>query len=394
MSYVLNLSVEIGAVVSIVLNFLIFFIKGQKFNKAKISDVVTFILFSFILFFSVYLYAIQKDFNFFKLLLNTFIFLFFLIDIKTLTKDSKTKILKNLIISLILFLSAFCLNFSNLLIIFLLLDLVLFLSYKYSSLNTQTIDLNFKIISLSASTVFYFSYFLNLFFDLEIFKLFFVFSFLLKTGIFPFVNYLTTTKNKNNISYSILIFNYIPLIFSIEFLKIYSSATPASLIQNTLFGFILLNSLTIAVFIPLERNIIRILSSISLFYFSFVLVNLILSKDVSFIKLMFLYSFIILFGFYLLNVLKTKGNINKLNLKTIKGLYYINRNISFCLTLILLINCIALPLTILYCRKIGFYTGYYFLILNTFILFSVFKIIQNLFTVNLKPLIKFKKSSD
>lgn len=51
MSYVLNLSVEIGAVVSIVLNFLIFFIKGQKFNKAKISDVVTFILLGFILFF-------------------------------------------------------------------------------------------------------------------------------------------------------------------------------------------------------------------------------------------------------------------------------------------------------------------------------------------------------
>ena len=112
-----------------------------------------------------------------------------------------------------------------------------------------------------------------------------------------------------------------------------------------------------------------------------------------FIKLMLLYSFIALFGFYLLNVLKTKGNINKLNLKTIKGLYYINKNIGFCLTLILLINCM-LPLIILYCRKIGFYTGYYFLILNAFILFSVFKIIQNLFTVNLKPLIKFKKSSD
>ena len=92
MSYVLNLSVEIGAVVSIVLNFLIFFIKGQKFNKAKISDVVTFILFSFILFFSVYLYVIQKDFIFFKLLLSAVIFLFFLIDIKNLTKDSKTKI--------------------------------------------------------------------------------------------------------------------------------------------------------------------------------------------------------------------------------------------------------------------------------------------------------------
>ena len=287
-------SPEILCLIGIIINFVLFLFFKRKLNIKRISDFTTVGVFSLnsIILISLYIRnnALFDGYNvnlfsdlivfnneniIYKLIINLF-FVFFILCTYKITRKAKFK--TPLINSNLLLLAPFAsllFQVQNPLFAFVLLDVCVFLIYKYASnMRIRKDDVycpDFVIMSLMASILFYAFYFVGYLIKIElqlaIINVCTTMALLLKAGLFPVYNYTLNRHYKNNIAYSILLFSLLPFLGVITLSKFILNVNLSSEVYLiTLLVFLSITILTCAINAFKTKNLVKYLANASYVY--------------------------------------------------------------------------------------------------------------------------------
>ena len=374
-------SCELVLIVGIILNVVLIplIINNPKFKR--ISDLITCISFclnSIILTFMVFqseFFSIKEDlivFNTSTLLLKLFInlfSLFFVIATYKFTRKTRHKVpLINSILILIVLLSGLLLTSDNFALVYILLEGIVVLIYKYASNmhpnKTNMYSPVFIAISFSATALFVTFYFMDFvvqdLLQKSIMQSCMSLALLLKIGLFPVYNYSIDKKCRNNIAYTILIFCFLPFVGAVAFNKIISLCMFNEVCQMCTAIFVIICALSATLYAYKIKNITGFLINVAQLYTCFYISNSIFTKDMN-PKFMFAAITVLLILFAMLRLYKN------------------NKKLTTIFSLILILNAFLIPLfglDILY--NIYTYDKTGFLAINAFIFCNMLVIIKTL----------------
>ena len=417
-------SSELFIILGVILNLLFFLFFKRKLNIKRISDFInccifiinSLILSSILIKSSHYLnefnftilnnlFSLDKNNLIIKLLINIFMIIFVLSTYKLTRKARfKTPIINSILLLTVLT-SCILIQCQNFILIYILLDFTTILIYKYASnmrIRKDNIYSNDFVTIGSFASILFFSFYLLSFFikdttQLNIIHLCMALSIFLKIGIFPFVNYLINKNYKNNIPYSVLLFCFLPWIGILAFNKICDFINYTDEIcQITLIIFFTISILYFGIFAYKQKNIIKFLTNSNYCFCCFCLLNILFfsSNELS-VKYSTLIAFCFLGIYSILSIIKINTKTEKINLVSIKGIYFNNRLFALSFEILLLIATNIIPSSIMKYNiqilkniyiydKLSFVTIISIIISYILILFNSIKIIQNLYNFNFK----------
>jgi len=295
-------SVEIICLTGVILNFIISLFIVKKLKLKRLSDVITcsvFCLNSVIL--TLFIFqnenlTIKNDiviFNgntlFLKLFVNMFA-LFFVIATHKFTRKARHRVPAiNSILILIVLLSGFLLTSDNFTFIYVLLELIIILIYKYASnlrlIKNSLFSPLYIAISYSATIIFMMFYFADYFvqglLQKSIIQSCMALGLMLKIGLFPVFNYSIDKKSRSNIPYSILLFCMLPFVGAVAFNKIMSFCLYNEVCQLSIIAFILLCAFFASIYAHKTKNLTGYLINAGQVYICFYVLNSILTKDLN-----------------------------------------------------------------------------------------------------------------
>ncbi len=320
-------SCELILVFAIILNIILFpfAIKRPKIKRA--SDLITCTAFFinsiilFIFFFQNEFFSLGGDilvFNrgamLFKMFVNIFA-LFFIIATYKFTRKSRFKApIVNSILAAIILLSGLLLTSDNFAFVYILLEGIIILIYKYASSmhisKTSIYSPVYITISFSATFLFVIFYFMDfLVQDLlqkSIMQSCMIIALLLKIGLFPIFNYAIDKKCKDNIAYTILIFCFLPFIGSVAFNKIYSLCMFNEVCQMCAAAFVIICALSASVCAYKVKNLSGYFIYLAQIFACFYISNSVFTKDMN-PTFIFISSFVLLALFSMLRIYKNNS---------------------------------------------------------------------------------------
>lgn len=357
-------SPEILCLVIVLINFLLFIFYKRREKSKKMSDIITFSAFSFGFLSLGGLYIKNRfsfsdfDFNIFNgnitfsmqiLLYKTMIYLFFaLLLLLTYKLNRKARFRVPMLNSCLLLIAPLCsliFQAQNVILAFVLLDLCVFMMYKFASntriRNTEIFSYDIISMNVSATILFFLFYVVSAHFSetsqLAIMNICITMAILLKAGLFPMYNYSLTRNYKNNITYSILLFALLPylgIIVLSKFLTNIDMQNEVYTITMLVYAFILVLSSAIGAF--KTKNLVKYLAKSSISYYgNFVCFSLLYSQNMVYKNYAFVFMFFLLALYSQLCVLKLNLKTDKINFSSLCGLFVKNR--MFCILLALLI---------------------------------------------------------
>jgi len=378
---------EILCVFGVVLNVFMYFFLSKKRNIKRISDILTFSIFSInaLFFLCVFIKnAYFSDvFNFtvlsnvfvfnnenllFKFFINLFLTLFILCTYKITKKARFATTLMNACLLLLSVVSGLLIQVENAIISFFLLDLSSFFIYKYASnMRLKKADVFSKdFIAMSIlSTVLFYGFYSLLFLangqmQSGVIQICAASALLLKAGLFPLCNYTLNKNTKTNLPYSTLLFSFLPFLGVVSFLKFSQNAFFSNEIYYIVLSVLIIITLVFSAINAFKtKNIVRFLANCAYMNFSlYILAGLIL-KD---IELAIKSSFVLLFALFahycLMYMLKRNIKTKRINLNLLKGLFVKNRLYSFLFALSLLILSSCIP-SVLFLNNLEIIKGIY-----------------------------------
>ena len=360
------LSAEIVCILGIFLNFFFFLFFKRKLNIKRISNFITngtFILnllISGVIYFSIFshnqdfnvtflnnLFVIDKSSFLTKISINLLLVGFLFTQYKLIGKIKFKTPLLNSIILLLGVIGGFISYGMNILLIFLLLDLSVFLIYKFASnmriRKYTTYCPDFILITLCSSFLFYSFYILTLFIQndlqLHIINVCLVVSFLLKIGLFPFYNYQLDRNYKINLPYSALLFMYLPYLGICSFNKMSLCQNLNSDIgQIPVILFIIFSIVIFSIFALKQKNLVKFFANTNSVFSLLIILNIILFGFNNFnIETSFNCAVLFLGLYSLLTILKLNYNPDKINFNTLTAIFFHNKVYALILAISLLI---------------------------------------------------------
>ncbi len=421
-------SSELFCIIGMLVNILIFLFLRKKLNVKRVSNFVTigvFIINSIILL-SIYItnsilfenvkFGTFNNFLFFddesiliKLLINIFAIFFILITYKLSAKvHAKGAILNAILLALVLC-SGLMVQSENPVLTYLLLEINLLLVYRYASnmriRKIEPFSRSYIIYGVSASILVALFYLLSLRASdstrLSIIQTGLCCAILLKAGIFPIYNYLIERHYKKNIQFSILQFCYVPFVSSVAFMKILDSMNLLDeAFQVSMFIFLLSVLFCNSISTIKSKNLNKLFANAAYCFSSIAIMNCLFLNDNNLsLKFISLSAFCLLGIYSLLCVLKINLKIDKINIRTLRGMFLNNKTYSLLLSLQLLFLCGVLPSGVsLYGLKI-LYSAYLFDKVGVFslcaiifalipIIFAMLNIIQNIYAFDKKEAVQ------
>ena len=325
-------SVEIICILGIIINFLISFYIIKNSKLKRLSDFVTFAVFSInsliltALLFQGEDFSIKNDyiiFNqttiFLKFFINIFALFFILVTYK-FTRKSKYKVpLLNTILILIIMLSGFLLQSDNFTFIYVLFEIIIILIYQYASnmrihknslYSPSYITINFCATILFV-TFYYMDYIVQDLLQKSIMQSCMVLSLFLKIGLFPIFNYSIDKKSKSNITYSILVFSVLTFIGVVVVNKIISLCMFNEVCQIISCILILVLAILSSITAYKTKNLTSYFISSSQIYFCFYMLNSIFTHDFN-PHFIIITMFTILLLFAMIRTYKNTKNYTKI----------------------------------------------------------------------------------
>lgn len=357
-------SPEILCLIAILINFAVFLFFKRKEKTKKISDISTLSAFLLgflslvgmyiknrIIFYNFEFSIFNGNFLFnnhillYKMSFNLFFALLILVTYK-LNRKARFKVpILNSYLLVIALLCSLIFQVENAIFAFILLDLCVFMMYKFASntriRNEEIFSLEFISISLSASILFFLFYALLFFFkqssQLAIMNVCISMAILLKAGLFPIYNYSQTRTYKNNITYSILLFCLLPYFGILVLSKFLANIDVENMTYLiTLSAFVLTLILTSALGAFKIKNLVKYMAKSSISYYGIFVCFLLLYPDnLVYKKYMFIFVLFLLALYSQLCVLKLNLKAEKINFSSLCGLFI--KNPMFCILLAILI---------------------------------------------------------
>ena len=381
-------SVEIIYIVSIIINFVFYLFSLNHLKLRRYSNYLTCMTFAvnsvilaFFLFQNQWFTLFDDVFVFnsisilFKLFVNIFGFFFILATYKFVRKSHHKVPLLNAIFSIIVMLSGLLLSSDDFTFIYILLELIIILIYKYAS--NMRLKLNslysstYITLSFCATFLFVGFYFLDyLVADLlqkSIMQSCMVLALLLKIGLFPVFNYSLDKKCKNNVAYSVLIFCLLPFIGAVAFNKIivFCMFNEVCLMSATIFIVICALCASFSAFY--SKKLSGFLIYLAQIYTCFYIANSICTRDIN-PGLMFT-AILVLIGLYsMIRLYKNK----KLYTYIFSGL------LLFASILIPVFGCNILSNVLIY-DKTGYFEFIAFVFCSILIIIKTFFILEGLY---------------
>lgn len=364
-------SSEIFCMLGVIINIFMFLFLSRKYNIKRLSDLVTFGVFALnsLICFGIFLKnrITFEEFNFSLLnqnvVLNDTIFalkalmyLFFACFVLCTYKLTRKAKFKGTIVNSSLLLcglsGSILLNMQNALASFLFFDLTSLFIYKFASnariRKYDTYSLDFVLMSVASTILFYSFYFLSFFvkeeIQLAIIQVCAACALLLKAGLFPIYNYILN-KHIKNLAYSVLLFSFLPYMGLLTFIKFSQSINIANKIFSiTLFSFALLIILTSTLSAVKTKNLIKYFANIAQINCSFYLIGILFAQNNELcIDSIFISMFAIFAIYSLITILKVNLKPEKLNISLLQGLFVKNRLFCILFALIILFATCTLP---------------------------------------------------
>lgn len=364
-------SCEIILLAAFLLNIMIFvfFKKNSKLKTA--SAVLTFSVFLFNLILNTYNYFFNLNnlqysttfFNnifyvdinvaFLKTVVSLFVLLFFISTHKLISSSSYKVSYINGVLCLISFVAFLFLYSNNTFLTFLFLDCIVYLIYKCSSLyklkSYEFYSSEYLIINVISSVILYSAVFMlsvcDSDFQIAILNPCLFMAYMLKIGIFPFVNYFSFKKHKKDLQYVIFLYAFLPFLGILGLTKIFDSCVLSGdifLISSIMFLLLCVANILIAAM--KTKNTVRFLCACSQFFAVFMILDFLVSLDVDYtVKLAPLYMFAIFAVFSLLCIFKINNKNEKLSINNFKGLFMTNRTFTFLFSTSLLVLFSVIP---------------------------------------------------
>lgn len=410
---------EIFCLGGIILNLFARLFLNKKRNIKKLSDVLTFSIFSInalfflgifvknVYFSNAFNFAVLSNvfiFNNENLLLKFFINLFFALFVlctyKITKKSRYSATLMNTYLLLLSIASGLLIQVENAIISFMLLDICAFFIYKYASnmrlRKYEMFSREFVSISILSSVLFYGFY--SLLFlsngqtQSSIVQLSAAVALLLKAGLFPIYNYTLAKNTKNNLPYSTLLFAFLPFLGVVSFLKFSTNAFFTTEIYCVTIGVFMLIAMFFASLSAFKsNNIVRYLANCAYTYYSLYILNALIVKNNEFA----IYSsFVLLFSLFVaycyLYILKMNFKTEKMNTSLLLGLSFDNKIFAclFSIGLLVLASCIPSIFSfnniqiikgIYEFDKYGSWVCIVYIFSNILILLNALKMIKNLY---------------
>jgi len=332
---------------AVIVNSVIFAFFRKKTSCKRLSDIFTssvFLLNSIILFVLTFFlnsnslfdlangaFIINKEAFILKLAVSIFLLFFIMITYKLVRKIKyKAGLINAILCSIALISSALAVS-SNPLLSFILLDAVVFLIYEYAScmrVRENTVySLEFLLISVSASTLFYVFYAMRFFAEnsllLNVLHICIIASAMLKIGIFPIYNYTINKNYKVNLPYNILLFTLMPFLGYFAFkdvLGLFPNVEDFATVLASCFASLALFMFALNAF--KTKNLIALFANISYFYISLLFLSLLINVD-SFVldNLAYMNLFVLLGIFSLFSVVQINTHVQKIKQNALKGLF-------------------------------------------------------------------------
>lgn len=421
-------SCEIICFVGILINILMFLFFSRKYNIKRLSDIVTFGVFTLSSLISLGIYLTFKisDFSIFnnlivfnsenlllKFLIYLFLTLFVLMTYKTTRKARFRGTISNSCLLFLAISSTLLIQNENKILTFFLLDVCSFFIYKFAS-NTRirkpdTYCIDFVLTSSVSSILFYLfwglTYTIQQELQLSIIQSCMFCALLLKAGLFPIYNYSTTKKIKNNLAYSTLLFSFLPFLGVVSFIKFLQNIVISDEIYLiVLYVFMLITIITSALCAFQTKNLIKFLANLSCANFSFYIIAILSSHDItSCLNSSAILCFAIFALYSILAILKINEKSKKINLELINGFFLKSRGFCIIFSIGLLIisnvipsliftNNLEILKTIYQFDKVGFWAIISFIFANILILLNSLRIIKVMYSKkDFTPTIKLTK---
>ena len=411
-------SCEIFCALGIILNFLFLIFSNRKSTIVKISKISVLFVFliniltlaavqiSNFVFFKGFDFTLFSDFLnlsdntfFLKTLFYLFFFGFFLFQYKNNRKLRSINIFLNIFLLFMVLSSSLLLEVNNFISSFFLFGITLFLAYKYSSFSGLNQDFKsgfqkrylktFGISSAIFLALFLIKTFVQSELQAQIINAILIISFFMVIGVLPLFNYTNGLKIKNNFSFCVLNFLFLPFLGCILFQKLYEIANlQTSYFLLLLVGLLSFSMVCFSISAIKQKNLLKSLVYLSLFYFSFCLINQMLFLENPNNQTMLLGILFSLFSIYsLLSILSAFENFEnkKINFNLISGLCYKDFKLSNLIILSFLVLVSVFPSALskavfenlkniyLFDKYVAF-SMYIFILANALVLFYVLKI--------------------
>lgn len=417
-------SSEIFCILGILINIVMFLFFSRKYNIKRLSDITTFGVFAInsLITFGIYLNGKDTNFGIFNnlfvfnsetFLLKFLTYLFFALFVLTMYKTSRKARFKMTIVNSCLLILApiatLLLQVENKILAFLLLDICSFFIYKYASnIRIKKPDIycfDFILISAASTVLFYLffglTYFIKQELQLAIIEVCMICALFLKAGLFPIYNYGISKKAKNSVGYAALLYNFLPFLSVVAFLKFYQSINFSNEIYFVVIAsFVMLVAFVSAICAFQVKNLIKFLAYLSYVCYSFYLIAILFTQDVNLYinkSITFMYALFALYA--LVAILKINFKTEKLNISLLSGLFIKNRVFSyiFSIGILFLVNIIPSIVTlnnfqtakdIYQLDKAGFWIICMFAFCAVLILLNALRMIKALYTKNDINLIK------
>lgn len=338
-----------------------------------------------------------------KLALNIFGLFFILTSYKSTRKFIiRVPLLNSILLSIILF-GGLLLNINNLYLSFFILELIIYLIYKYNSLvnkpNLSEIkSLDFIAYNVCAGFLCIVFLILNSFVvnkaQLNIVQLLLTLSVFLKIGIFPLCNHSMLNIKKAQTPFLALFYNLVPYCGVIFFDKLIPNILISGTYQFSLLVFASLTILSYAIYSYKQKNLFQLLSNSASYLYLVCILNIICNNDS---QTSIIFATLILFSYFavysVLSSCKIKTSINKYNFNAFKGIFRKHKKFSIFLSLTLLFAFGIIPnysdLFLIQCLKnlylfdkIGFYISNLIILGYLLITINILNFIKVVYTID------------
>ena len=340
-----------------------------------------------------------------KLLINLFMMFFVLINSKNIYKFRFKVPLINSFVLLSALAGCLITGAQNYFIIYLLVETVLILTYKYGSnmriKKKSVFSPDFIILNATSTIIFLISYFMS--FDISkpsqvsIVQVCMTLAILMKIGIFPIYNFLITKPSVLNIPFSNLVFCYVPWIGIIALNKMSAVIIPSDEIyQISMLVFILISLTTFALYASKHRYLIKFLANFSYFLNGICVLSIIyFQTDFSCVWLSSMFAFSMLSLYSLLNIVNLNYSLKRTYIANLRGIFLNNRLFAFLFSSVLILMTALVPggimkelfkilKNIYVYDKTGLFVICSVVLLLVLVLFNCLKIIQTIYTLDLK----------
>ena len=369
-------SVEIFCVIGIIVNIILFLFFKRKLNIRRLSDVTTFCIFviNFLISSSIFIKnkLLFGDFSpsviggglvfdnqnlLFQIFINLFFILYILSTYKLTRKARYNVTLVNSSLLTCSLFSLILIKLVNPIIAFITLDITSFYIYKSASVarfkKDSIFSPNFIAISL-ISTILFYLFFASSFIVKEEIQMAVVgvclsCAIILKAGLFPVYNYSLTRCDKNNLPFSILLYNYLPFLGIVTFTKFIQNIDYSNKIYFLAFSAFLATVIfTCAIYSFKTKNINRYLANCFYIYSAIHIAALLtLPNNAAVINSLLMFTFAFLAINSLLCVIKINFKNEKINLSLLKGFFIKNRKFCAIFSILLLIIANIIPSALL-----------------------------------------------